>query len=74
MRIIVPVVAGKIMGLYGLFLLLTSMTVYDVYPGYEQAYAGVVLFVTMVVLDLTIVPIWLYKYFTKNDAPSYGLG
>ncbi len=63
---IAPIIAGKAMGLYGAFLLLTSTYLYHVYPVPEQAETGVVLVVMMLVLDLTVVPIWLYKYFGKT--------
>jgi hypothetical protein len=37
--------------------------VYPVYPVPEQAEAGLVMVVMMLVMDLTIVPYWLYRYF-----------
>ena len=66
MKLIAPIVAGKLMGLYGSFLLLTPVTLYAAYPIYEQAEAGVVMMFLMLGLDFTIVPIWLYSYFGKN--------
>jgi len=66
MKLIAPIVAGKLMGLYGSFLLLTPATLYAAYPIYEQTEAGVVMMFLMLGLDFTIVPIWLYGYFGKN--------
>jgi len=66
MKLIAPIVAGKLMGLYGSFLLLTPVTLYATYPIYEQAEAGVVMMFLMLGLDFTLVPIWLYCYFRKN--------
>jgi hypothetical protein len=66
MKLIAPIIAGKIMGLYGSFLLLTPLTIYAAYPIYEQAEAGIVMIFLMLGLDFTIVPVWLYGYFGKN--------
>ena len=70
MKQIAPIVAGKVMGLYGTFLLLTPINVYQSYPAYQQAEAGVLLLLTMLAMDFTIVPIWLYNYFGKNQTQS----
>jgi cytochrome c oxidase assembly factor CtaG len=72
LRLIAPAVVGKLMGLYGMFLLLAPYTVYTAYPAYEQAYAGVALLVLMVVIDFTVVPFLLYNYFSKAT-PKHGL-
>jgi hypothetical protein len=66
MKLIAPIVAGKLMGLYGSLLLLTPLTIYAAYPISEQAEAGTVMIFLMLVLDFTIVPVWLYGYFGKN--------
>jgi cytochrome c oxidase assembly factor CtaG len=63
MRHVLLLVPGKAMGIFGAFLLFTMMYVYPVYPKPEQAEAGLVMVVMMLVMDLTIVPYWLYKYF-----------
>jgi hypothetical protein len=68
MKLIAPIVVGKVMGLYGAFLLLTPLTIYAAYPVYEQAEAGTVMLFLMLGLDVTIVPIWLYGYFGKNPS------
>jgi hypothetical protein len=68
LRLIAPLIVGKAMGLYGMFLLVTPFDVYAGYPGSEQAYTGVVLLVLMLVLDLTILPLWLYRYFSHPAA------
>jgi len=71
LKYIAPIVVGKLMGLYGMFLLLVPYTIYTAYPAYEQAYAGVALLVLMVVIDLTAVPLLLYNYFSKAT-PKHG--
>jgi len=74
MKLIAPIVAGKIMGLYGSFLLLTPFTIYAAYPIYEQAEAGTIVIFLMLGLDFIIVPVWLYGYFGKNPpAPRVDL-
>jgi len=69
MRHVLLLVPGKAMGIFGAFLMFTMMYVYPVYPGPEQAQAGLVMVVMMLVMDLTIVPYWLYKYF-QTPIPS----
>jgi cytochrome c oxidase assembly factor CtaG len=64
-RQIAPIVAGKAMGLYGMFLILTPFNFYPVYPIAQQSDAGVVFLTIMLVMDFTIVPVWLYNYFGK---------
>jgi len=68
MRHVLLLVPGKAMGIFGAFLLFTTMYVYPVYPTPEQAEAGLVMVVMMLVMDLTIVPYWLYKYFGSRPA------
>ena len=66
MRRMAPVVVGKAMGLYGMFLLLTTLNIYPVYSIAQQSDAGVLLLLVMLLIDFTIVPVWLYKYFGKG--------
>jgi len=65
-RQLAPIALGKAMGLYGAILLLTPIHIYSMYPAPEQAEAGVVMEVLMLMLDLTVLPIWLYNYFGKG--------
>ena len=66
MRQIAPVVAGKAMGLYGMFLLVTTLNLYPEYPIGQQSDVGILLLLIMVVIDFTVVPVWLYNYFAKG--------
>ncbi len=68
MRNILLLVPGKAMGIFGAFLLFTTLYVYPVYPVPEQVTAGLVMVVMMLVMDLTILPYWLYKYFGSRPA------
>jgi len=59
---------GKAMGIFGAFLLFTTAYVYPVYPAAQQMETGLVMVVMMLLMDLTIVPYWLYKYFGKQPS------
>jgi hypothetical protein len=72
MKLIALVVVGKGLGLYGMFLLLTPGRVYSIYPATEQVYAGAALLFVMLILDFTIMPLWLYNYFGKPSARRVG--
>jgi cytochrome c oxidase assembly factor CtaG len=74
MRHALLLVPGKAMGLFGAFLMFTTMYVYPVYPSTEQAEAGLVMVVMMLVMDLTIVPYWLYRYFGNPPPELVGEG
>ncbi len=65
LKLIALVIVGKVLGLYGMFLLLTPQIVYSIYPAYEQAWAGATFLFLMLILDFTIMPLWLYSYFGK---------
>jgi hypothetical protein len=63
MRHVLLLIPGKVMGVFGAFLMFTTLYVYPVYPLPEQAEAGLVMVIMMLAMDLTIVPYWQYKYF-----------
>lgn len=71
-RQLAPIIAWKAMGLCGAILLLTPTYIYSVYPASQQAEAGVGMEVLMLVLDLTVLPIWLYNYFGKGPVSLEG--
>jgi hypothetical protein len=70
LKLIALVIVGKVLGLYGMFLLLTPQNVYSFYSNYEQGYAGAALLFLMLALDFTIMPLWLYDYFRKTPATN----
>ena len=70
MRQIAPVVAGKAMGLYGMFLLVTTLNLYPEYPIGQQSEAGILLLLIMVFIDFTVVPVWLYNYFGRGASQA----
>jgi hypothetical protein len=63
MRRLAPIIVGKGMGLFGAFLLLTTSQLYRGYALGEQVQVGVAMVVMMALIDLTILPLWLYSYF-----------
>jgi len=67
-RQIPPIIAGKVFGAFGVFLLITQSYLYSVYPFSEQSETGLVLVVMMLLMDSTIVPFWLYNYFGKSSS------
>jgi cytochrome c oxidase assembly factor CtaG len=69
MRHILLLVPGKAMGVFGAFLMFTPLYVYPVYPPPEQAEAGLVMVVMMLLMDVVIVPYWLFKYFANRPTP-----
>jgi hypothetical protein len=60
---ILPIIVGKMLGLYGAFLILSPKNLYDIYPAIQQTETGVVMVTLMVLIDMTILPYWLYRYF-----------
>ena len=74
LKLIGLVVVGKALGLYGMFLLLTPWTLYPAYPGYEQVYTGAALLFSMLILDFTVMPLWLYGYFGKSSRNDLATG
>ena len=63
------------MGIFGTFLMFTSLIVYPVYPAPEQTEAGLVMVVMMLLMDVVIIPYWLFKYFgNKPTHPSSTVG
>lgn len=62
-RRLAPIIIGKALGLYGVIMLVTPTYIYSVYPQSEQVEAGVTMVVLMLVLDLTVLPLWLYNFF-----------
>lgn len=72
-KLIALVVVGKALGLYGMFLIVTPNPVYQIYPIYEQYYAGAALLFLMLILDFTIMPLWLYNYFGKASGGHIAL-
>lgn len=65
---IAPIIAGKILGAFGVFLLITQGYLYSVYPFSEQSETGLVFVVIMLLMDSTIAPYWLYNYFGKSSS------
>jgi hypothetical protein len=68
-RKIAAIFGCKAMGIFGVFLLVTSGAgynrFYSIYPISEQAQLGLTMMLMMFVFEGFLVPYWLYKYFTS---------
>jgi cytochrome c oxidase assembly factor CtaG len=67
MRMMAALLAHMAMGIFGVILLVTSgyRQFYTVYPLEEQVQLGLVMVIMMFIVEGTLVPYWLYQYFTK---------
>ena len=63
-------VAGKMMGLYDTFLLLTTSYVYSAYRASQPSEAGSIMVSAMRVMDLIFVPVLCYRHFSKRTPTS----
>ena len=61
--IMLSIAVGKIMGLFGAFLILSPTYLYHAFPAIQQVETGVIMITIMTVIDLAILPCWLYTYF-----------
>jgi len=70
-RKIVAILGCKAMGIFGVFLLVTSGSgynrFYSVYPLNQQAQFGLSMMVMMFVFEGFLVPYWLYQYFSHES-------
>ncbi len=64
---VVSVAAGKIMGLFGALLIVSPIRLYGAYPVVQQVQAGIFMIAIMVVIDMVVLPFWLYRYFGTNN-------
>ncbi len=64
---VLSIVLGKIMGLFGAFLIITPTDLYNSYPVVQQAETGVIMIGIMTIIDMAVIPCWLYKYFKGPD-------
>jgi hypothetical protein len=67
----VTILSCKAMGIFGIYLLVTSEynQFYTVYPLAQQAQLGLVMVIMMFLIDGLLVPYWLYRFFSKPTLP-----
>jgi hypothetical protein len=67
----VTILACKAMGIFGIYLLVTSgySQFYSVYPLAQQAQLGLVMVIMMFLIDGLLVPYWLYRFFSSPALP-----
>jgi len=54
----------KIMVIFGAYLLVSPVAIYNYFPYYEQAEAGAAMVAMCIASDATILPLWLRRYFS----------
>jgi cytochrome c oxidase assembly factor CtaG len=66
-RHVATIAACKAMGIFGVYLLVTSgySQFYDVYPLIQQAQLGLIMMVLMFSFEAMLIPRWLYTYFSN---------
>jgi len=68
-RKMAAILGCKAMGIFGVFLLVTSGSgynrFYSIYPITQQAQFGLAMMIMMFVFEGLLVPYWLFKYFTS---------
>lgn len=67
MRQVASIMAGKAIGFLGTLLIIIPIQLYLTYPLSEQTQLGLVMVSLMLVIDMTLVPYWLYSYFGKGQ-------
>jgi hypothetical protein len=72
-RKMASVLGCKAMGIFGVFLLVTSSVgykrFYSVYPINQQAQLGLAMMIMMFIFEGLLIPYWLYRHFT-SPAPT----
>ena len=70
MRKMAAILAHMAMGIFGVYLLVTSgyRQFYTVYPLVEQVQLGLLIVIMMFIGEGLLVPYWLYQFFTKPIA------
>jgi len=73
-RHFITILGCKAMGIFGVYLLVTSgySRFYDVYPLVQQAQLGLLMVVSMFAFEAVFIPWWLYSYFTKPEPNMAG--
>ena len=66
MRLLSYLLGCKAMAVFGAYLLVSPVLLYNYFPYYEQAEAGAAMVAMCVASDATIIPIWLRRFFSKK--------
>lgn len=66
-RIVAATLGHMAMGIFGVYLLVTSgyNQFYSVYPIAQQVQLGLAMVIMMFIFEGSLVPYWLYRYFSK---------
>jgi len=66
MRLLTYLLGCKAMLIFGAYLLVTPIAIYGTYPYPEQLEAGTAMIAMCLASDVTIIPLWVRRYFSKN--------
>ena len=66
MRLLAYLLGCKAMLIFGAYLLVSPIAVYGSYPYAEQLEAGTAMVAMCLASDVTIIPLWVRRYFSKN--------
>lgn len=70
-RKVMSILGCKAMGIFGVFLLVTSgsgySSFYSVYPLNQQAQLGLSMMIMMFIFEGLLIPYWLYQYFNRTS-------
>jgi len=66
MRLLTYLLGCKAMLIFGAYLLVSPIAVYGSYPYPEQLEAGTAMIAMCLASDVTIIPLWVRRYFSKN--------
>lgn len=73
-RKIMSILGCKAMGIFGVFLLVTSgsgySSFYSVYPLNQQAQLGLSMMIMMFIFEGFLIPYWLYQYFNHDGTSA----
>lgn len=74
MRLLSYLLGCKAMAIFGAYLLISPIVIYGSYPYYEQAETGAAMVTMCVASDVTIIPLWLRRYFSREPETSDATG
>ncbi|HXX72375.1 MAG TPA: cytochrome c oxidase assembly protein [Candidatus Acidoferrales bacterium] len=66
MKLLTYLLGCKAMLILGAYMLVSPIAIYGTYPYPEQLEAGAAMVVMCLASDVTIIPLWVRRYFSKN--------
>ena len=66
MKLLTYLLGCKAMLIFGAYLLVSPIAIYGTYPYPEQLEAGTAMVAMCLASDVTLIPLWVRRYFSKN--------